>query len=110
MALVVAIALAIFVVDGAWEPVVIAAGGAVEGIEAALWWRWSKRRRPHVGVEALIGRHVDVRDGWAQVAGERWRVRGVENGAAAIVGVEGLTLIVEPSSRPASRGANRGRR
>lgn len=96
MALALGIFLAVFVVDGAWEPIVIAAGGAVEALEAVFWFRWSKARRPHVGVESLIGRDVDVRDGWAQVAGERWRVRGVENGPATIVGVEDLTLIVEP--------------
>ena len=46
-------------------------------------------------MEALICRTVEVHDGWTQVVGERWRVSGVENGAARIVGVDGLTLIVE---------------
>lgn len=95
MALGVGIVLALFVVDGPWAPIVIAAGGAVEALEALFCFRWSKRRRPHVGVESLVGRDVDVRDGWAHVAGERWRVRGVENGRAEIVGVEDLTLVVE---------------
>jgi membrane protein implicated in regulation of membrane protease activity len=97
VALAVAILLAIFVVDGVWEPIVIAAGGAIEVLESYGWWRWSKSRRPAVGVEALIGRTVFVDDnGWARVAGERWQVRGAgPRESARIVGVDGLTLLVE---------------
>ena len=95
MALVVAIFLAVFVVDGAWDYVVIAAAGAIEIGEATFWWRWTHRRRPAVGVETLIGRSVEVERGWTSVCGERWRVRGVADGPARIVDVDGLTLVTE---------------
>jgi membrane protein implicated in regulation of membrane protease activity len=97
MALVVGILLALFVVDGVWQYVVVAVGGAIEIVEAGFWWRWTHRRRPAVGVEALVGRVVEVdEDGWARVAGERWRVRGAQpRESARVVGVDGLTLLVE---------------
>jgi membrane protein implicated in regulation of membrane protease activity len=97
MALVVAIALALFVVDGAWQYVVVAVGGAIELGEAGLWWRWTHRRRPAVGVETLVGRVVEIdEDGWARVDGARWRVRGAgARESARVVGVDGLTLLVE---------------
>ena len=97
MALVVGVLLALFVVDGALEWAAIGTGGAVEIGEAWFWWRWTHRRAPAVGVELLIGRVVDVQDGWTHVAGERWRVSGVETGAARIVAIDGLTLLVEPA-------------
>jgi len=100
VALVVGILLALFVVDGAWEYAVVAGGGAIELGEAWFWWRWSHRRRPAVGVEALLGRVVEVDDdGWVHAAGERWRVRGAAAGERArVIGVDGLTLVVEKSS------------
>jgi membrane protein implicated in regulation of membrane protease activity len=95
MALLVGILLALFVTDGAWDYVVIAVGGAIELGEAGFWWRWTHRRRPAVGVETLVGRTVEVERGWTVVAGERWRVSGVEDGPARIVAVDGLTLVGE---------------
>jgi membrane protein implicated in regulation of membrane protease activity len=97
VALLVGIFLALFVVDGAWEYVVVAVGGAIELGEAAFWWRWTHRRRPAVGVEGLAGRLVEVdAEGWARVDGALWRVRGAGPGESArVVGVDGLTLVVE---------------
>ena len=97
MALVVGVLLAVFVVDGAWEYVAVAGGGAIEIGEAWFWWRWTQRRRPAVGAETLVGRVVTVDEsGWVRVAGERWLVRGAEPGERArVVALDGLTLIVE---------------
>ena len=95
MALVVGVLLAVFVLDGPWEWVAVAGGGAIELGEAWFWWRWTHRRRSAVGVEALAGRTVEVERGWTQVAGERWRARGVADGRARILAVDGLTLVVE---------------
>jgi membrane protein implicated in regulation of membrane protease activity len=95
MALVVGVLLAVFVFDGPLQWVAVVVGGAIEVGESFAWWRWSVRRRPRVGVEALVGRTVDVERGWTQVAGERWRVLGVADGRARIVAVDGLTLVVE---------------
>jgi membrane protein implicated in regulation of membrane protease activity len=97
MALVVAVLLALFVVDGAWEYAVVATGGAVEIGEAWFWWWFTHRRPSVVGAEALLGRVVEIDDdGWARVAGERWQVRGARAGERArVVSVDGLTLVVE---------------
>ena len=97
MALVVALALAFFVVDGAAEWAVVAAGGAVELGEAWFWWRWSHRRRPAVGVETLVGAVGEATDdGWVRVQGELWRAPGAERGTRVrVVAVDGLELRVE---------------
>jgi len=104
MALVVGVLLAVFVLDGPWEWVAVAGGGAIEIGEAWFWLRWTKRRRPAVGVEALVGAQGEMtEEGWAIVHGELWRVR---SGSALAAGdgvvvraVEGLTLVVARISR-----------
>jgi membrane protein implicated in regulation of membrane protease activity len=85
-------------VDGAWEWAAVAGGGAVELGEAWLWWRWSHRRRPAVGVEALVGLVGEMAgDEWVRVNGELWRARGGVSGEQVRVRrVDGLTLDVEP--------------
>jgi membrane protein implicated in regulation of membrane protease activity len=85
-------------VDGAWEWAAVAGGGAVELGEAWLWWRWSHRRRPAVGVEALVGLVGEMAgDEWVRVNGELWRARGGVSGEQVRVRrVAGLTLDVEP--------------
>ena len=84
--------------DGAWEWAAVAGGGAVELGEAWLWWRWSHRRRPAVGVEALVGLVGEMAgDEWVRVNGELWRARGGVSGEQVRVRrVDGLTLDVEP--------------
>lgn len=98
VALVVAVLLALFVLDGPSEWVAVAAGAAIEFGEAGFWWRWSHRRRSAVGVEVLIGAETVVNDdGWVRVQGELWRQRGGAPGERVrIREVEGLTLVVEP--------------
>ena len=68
-----------------------------------LWW--SQRREAKVGMEALMGREVEVRRtcrpvGEVRVRGEIWRARcagGADAGdTVRIVGLDGLTLLVEP--------------
>jgi membrane protein implicated in regulation of membrane protease activity len=85
-------------VDGAWEWAAVAGGGAVELGEAWLWWRWSHRRRPAVGVEALVGLVGEMAgDEWVRVNGELWRARGGVSGEQVRVRRDdGLTLDVEP--------------
>ena|SRR5438105_1289212 len=101
MALLVGILLAVFVFNGPLEWVAVGAGGAVELGEAWFWWRWSHRRRPAIGAEALVGAIAEVADdGWVRVHGELWRARGAEGMTPAehvrICEVDGLTLVVEP--------------
>ena len=97
MALVAAVLLAVFVLDEPWTFVAVAGGGAIELGEAWLWWRWSHRRRPAVGVEALVGLVGErADDGWVRVNGELWRARGGAAGERVQVrAVDGLTLDVE---------------
>jgi membrane protein implicated in regulation of membrane protease activity len=105
VALVVGILLALFVLPTPWDYVAVGAGGVVELGEAALWWRWSHRRRSVVGPEALVGMVGEVTaDGFVRVNGELWRARGAGPGERVRVrSVDGLTLDVEPdTSRSAS--------
>jgi membrane-bound serine protease (ClpP class) len=106
MLLVVAILLAIFVLEEPWTWVVIIAGATFELAEAALIIRWSKRRAAVVGAEALIGQRAIVAaecrpSGQVRVAGELWQARcdpGADVGDEVIVrALDGLTLLVEPS-------------
>jgi membrane-bound serine protease (ClpP class) len=75
----------------------------IEVGEAALWVRLSRRRRPRVGAEALVGAPgVAVSDclpeGQVRVRGETWRAvceGGARAGDAVVVeAVSGLTLEV----------------
>lgn len=104
MALLVAIVLALTVLPTPWNLAVVAAAACWEIATTlgAVWW--SQRRSARVGVEAMLGREVPVRDdcrplGRVSVKGELWRARcdaGANRGESVrIVGIEGLTLRVE---------------
>jgi len=100
VALVIAVLLAVFVLDGPWDWVAVAGGGAIEIGEAWFWLHWTHRRRPEVGVEALVGTYGEMTDaGWVSVHGELWRARSeapLEAGEHVRVrAVEELTLVVE---------------
>ena len=104
MALLVAIFLAVFVLDPPWEWIVVVLGALLELGETALLFWWSKRRRAEVGAEALVGRRAIVAaecapDGQVRVAGELWRARcraGAAVGDEVVVTeVDGLLLHVE---------------
>jgi membrane protein implicated in regulation of membrane protease activity len=101
MALVVAVLLAVFVFEGPWQWVAVVGGGAIEIGEAWFFLRWTKRRRPEVGVEALVGTYGEMTDpGWVSVNGELWRARSeaplLAGERVRVRAVEGLTLVVEP--------------
>ena len=104
MGLVLAILLALFVLDSPWSWVAVAAGFAWELGETALLFWWSKRRRVAVGAETLVGRRAVVSvecrpEGQVRVAGEIWRARcaaGAGVGDEVVIReVDGLTLVVE---------------
>jgi membrane-bound serine protease (ClpP class) len=104
MGLLVALALAILVLDEPWNWVVVGLGATWELAETTLLVRWSQRRRSVVGVEALVGQRAVVAtdcmpEGQVRVAGELWRARceaGVGVGDEVVVReVDGLTLVVE---------------
>jgi membrane-bound ClpP family serine protease len=88
-----------------WGIAAILVGMAIEIGEAAFWIRLSRRFRPTVGVEALIGAEgvaaSDCRpDGSVRVRGELWGAvcaDGVSAGDPIVVeSVSGLTLRVRP--------------
>jgi membrane protein implicated in regulation of membrane protease activity len=106
MLLVLAILLAILVLEEPWTWVVVLGGAAFELAEAAFLIWWSKRRKAVVGAETLIGRTaVVVADcmpaGQVRIGGELWQARcgpGAEIGDEVVVtALDGLTLVVEPS-------------
>ena len=112
MALIGAILLAIFVLPPAWRIPVVLAGGAIEVGESIFWIWLSKRRRPSVGVETLVGASATVVTpcrplGQVRVQGELWEARcdeGADPGdEVRVESVEGLTLIVSRVDSPAPR-------
>ena len=105
MILVGAIFLALFVLPSPWGLVAVLGALVVEVGETAFWIWLSKRRRPQVGAEALLGASAVVVTpcrpiGTVRVAGELWRARcedGADRGDTVQVrSIEGLTLDVEP--------------
>jgi membrane protein implicated in regulation of membrane protease activity len=104
MLLLIAILLAIFVLDGSWAVAAVAVGATAEVAESLLWIRWSQRRRARVGAETLIGQTAKVvSPDLVQVKGELWRARSTaaeplaEGTMVLILALEGLTLVVEPA-------------
>jgi membrane-bound serine protease (ClpP class) len=100
-----AIVLALFVLPQPWGLVAVVVATGVEVGEAGFWIWLSKRRRPQVGAEALIGARAEVvapcrPHGTVRVAGELWQAR-CEAGASPgdlvrVRELDGLTLVVEP--------------
>jgi membrane-bound serine protease (ClpP class) len=86
-----------------WGVAAILTGMVIEIGEAGFWIRLSRRRRPAIGAEALVGANgVAVSDcrpeGQVRVGGELWRAvcpEGVSAGEPVVVeGVSELTLRV----------------
>ncbi len=105
MVLVVAILLAIFVLDEPWTWIAVLAGATWELVETTLIVRWSKGRKTVVGAEALIGQRALVAAecrpiGQVRIVGELWQARcdhGAHVGEEVVVkALDGLTLVVEP--------------
>jgi membrane protein implicated in regulation of membrane protease activity len=96
----VVLALAVFVLPSPWGWMAVLAAAAIDVVETLAFIRWSKRRRPTVGVEALVGAEAEVVDGrYVRVAGELWRVRDLGGRAPGelvrVRAVHGLELDVE---------------
>jgi membrane-bound ClpP family serine protease len=100
---VVAILLAVFVLEGPWRIVAVVAGLTLDMAEnVGLLW-WSRRRRAAVGVETLVGRTAVVVTacrprGQVRVAGELWQAECAEGAdpgeRVEVVAVDGLLLDV----------------
>jgi membrane protein implicated in regulation of membrane protease activity len=100
-----AILLAFLVLPLPWGVVAVAAAAIVEIGEAWLWVWWSRRRRPAVGLETMLGRSAIVAAacrprGQVRLDGELWTAvceTGADPGdTVRVVGVDadGLTLHV----------------
>lgn len=91
-------------------PLLISTAILVFGLAILVAWVAAavQRRRVVTGQEALIGAigrvlSWDGGDGYVFVHGERWRASGgpvVANGSVRVVGIDGLTLAVEPTPAP----------
>jgi len=86
-----------------WGIAAIVAGILIELSEAGFWIRFSRRRRPTVGAEALVGAEgvalTDCRpEGQVRVRGERWGATcpdGADAGDPIVVeGLADLRLLV----------------
>jgi membrane-bound serine protease (ClpP class) len=85
------------------------AAGASGILALTLYLLWRSRKAPVVtGDRTLVGHTVEIMEaieseGWAWVAGERWRVRTripLKTGdKPRVVAMDGLTLIVEPEAK-----------
>jgi membrane protein implicated in regulation of membrane protease activity len=97
---IVALLLALFVLDGPWSVIVVLVAATIEVVETLVLIRWSRRRRPAVGLEALVGAEAEVVDRrYVRVGGELWRVRDlgdrVPGELVRVRAVRGLELEVE---------------
>jgi membrane-bound serine protease (ClpP class) len=102
----IAIALAIFVLPEPWGVVAVVVAAILDVSEVIVFRWWSQRRRARVGVDALVGRRAVALStlapsgGQVRIDGEIWRARSesrVTRGDEVVVReVEGLTLVVEP--------------
>ncbi len=106
MALVASVVIGFVYLQGPARWALIAGGVLVEVVEAWVMITWSRRGRPTVGIEALVGRRgvalSDLRpDGQVRIVGERWQARcasGCDRGAEVVVtGHDGLELEVRPA-------------
>jgi membrane-bound serine protease (ClpP class) len=102
-----AILLALFVVDGPLAVALIVVAALIEISQNVFWFWYSKRKRPLVGPEALLGATAQVVGecrprGTVRLQGELWQAR-CRAGAAPgervrVVALNGLTLDVEPAA------------
>ena len=108
MAFLVSVIVGLVAFDGAIRWIIIATGALVEVGEAALRMRWSRKRRPSVGVEAFVGRRAVAATpcgphGQVRIDGEIWAARCLDGCRAGdevtVTGVDGLTLVVAPGGR-----------
>ena len=109
MLLVLALLAALLWLPSPWGVVHVAAAALVEAAEIGFWFRWSRRRKPVVGSETMVGSvglvtsALDPR-GQVRVAGELWQARSdsfARPGDQVVIrSVEpDLTLVVTPEQR-----------
>lgn len=104
MLFLIALFLAVFVLPAPWGLVALLVAAVIDLVEVGFGLWYAKRRRPAVGVEALVGKTGVAAtnlwpEGQVRIAGEIWRARcdrGCDLGSKVVVrSVEGLTLVVD---------------
>lgn len=109
MILLLAILLAVLVLEPPASVVVLVVGCVLEVVEIGVLRQWSKRMgrrsKPTTGAEAMVGKLAEVVEecrprGTVHVNGELWEARceaGAARGDRVVVeAVDGLTLVVSP--------------
>jgi len=104
--LVLAVLAAILWVPSPWGVLLVVGAAAVEAGEVWFWVWWSRKRRPVVGYETLVGETAIATtaldpSGHVRVAGELWRAHsehriGVRQRVVIRAVEPDLTLMVEP--------------
>ena len=105
MALVVALLLALFVLERPWSVLIVVGALFLEVGEIFGWMWYTKRRSAQVGAETLIGATAVVLSpcrpgGQVRIQGEIWEAlcaAGADPGERVrVTARDGLTLVVEP--------------
>jgi membrane protein implicated in regulation of membrane protease activity len=100
----IAIALAIFVLPEPWGLVAIVLAAVADVTEVIIFRWWSQRKRARVGVQVLVGKTAVALSalaprGQVRIDGEIWEARSaspVARGDEVVVrDIDGLTLLVE---------------
>jgi membrane protein implicated in regulation of membrane protease activity len=92
----------LFVLPDPWRVVFLVCAALIEVGEVFLWIRFLRRYRVTTGAEAMIGERAEmIGPGRVRFRGEIWRAVGAgEIGEMVrVAGVEGLTLVVEPTEK-----------
>jgi membrane-bound serine protease (ClpP class) len=104
--LLIALALAIFVLPSPWGVAVVVIAGVVDLVEVGVGLWWTKRRKATVGIESLLGKRgvaIDALwpEGQIRVDGEIWAARcrgGCDPGSPVVIRrIDGLVLEVDPA-------------
>jgi membrane-bound serine protease (ClpP class) len=114
MSVLIAAALAVFVLPPPLGVAVVAGAILLEIAELALYRRYLHGRRVQTGAEALVDQAGEASTaldpvGRVRIRGESWRARTREPVRAGepvrVIAVDGLTLEVEPGESPSGPGS-----
>ena len=99
----------LFVLPSPWNVIGVCVAAVIEVGEIWFWRRFLRRYRLRVGPETLVGERAEVitplqPEGRVRLRGEIWRARStapaVRGSTVRVLGLDGLTLQVEPADSP----------